>query len=457
MRRVTFQRAGRFARLSRVAPTVALSVPGLASLVIGAVGAIGAIGMIGMTGCGVDSSGLYADASNQKLGHDGATGGAGVTPTDGALADLASNGGAAGQPAGLAGSGGGGGATDSPAGDAGTGGAASGSGGTGGVATGGAGAAGTNGAAGVSGTAGDSGAAGTGGAAGAGGTAGDSGAAGTGGAAGVSGTAGTGEITGGGGAAGAGAPGGAGEAGRGGAGAGTAGGAGGPGGSGGEPGGSGGGGARGGGCTPSNCADGCCAGNQCVHPTSAQQCGARGAACASCAPCELCSTAGQCAIDPASPWTIVADSAQLARNPPGGGNWDPDGGDEGGSAPDPFCEYENPAGDISDQTAGVTSTVTDELSATWDQVITPTGVTVRASTLMANNPAWRIWVGDEDCRIPNVQSSCGTLGQIACSYQQPIPASALQSGTLVISNFQSCVSLTLSFECQAPAAAAPAP
>jgi hypothetical protein len=130
-------------------------------------------------------------------------------------------------------------------------------------------------------------------------------------------------------------------------------------------------------------------------------------------------------------------------------------GDEGGSAPDPFCEFENPAGDISDQTAGVTSTVTDEFSVTWDQVITPPGVTISASALMAQNPAWRIWVGDEDCGIPNDPNTCGALGEQACSYQTAIPAAALQSGMLAISNFESCVSLTLSFVCQAPASTTP--
>jgi hypothetical protein len=214
-------------------------------------------------------------------------------------------------------------------------------------------------------------------------------------------------------------------------------------------------GGKGGSCTSTNCANGCCANNQCVRNTSAQQCGSLGASCTTCAPCELCSTKGQCAIDPTSQWTIVADSAQLAASPPGGGTWDPMHGDEGGTAPDPFCEFENPAGDITNQTAGVTSTVTDEFSVTWDQVISPSNATVSASVLMANNPVWRIWVGDEDCSNPNSPNTCGGAGQTACSYQQTIPASALQSGMLAISNFQSCVSLTLSFVCQAPSTTAP--
>jgi hypothetical protein len=71
---------------------------------------------------------------------------------------------------------------------------------------------------------------------------------------------------------------------------------------------------------------------------------------------------------------------------------------------------------------------------------------------MASKPAWRIWVGDEDC---SSATKCGTLGQIACSYQQTISAASLMSGGTTISNYQNCVALTLSFVCQAPSASAP--
>jgi hypothetical protein len=183
---------------------------------------------------------------------------------------------------------------------------------------------------------------------------------------------------------------------------------------------------------------------------TAKQCGSSGAACTACAPCEICpsfgSSTGSCAIDPTSQWTIVAVSGQVSMTPPGGGNWDPMHGDEGGTAPDLFCEYENPSGSVSPTTAGVTDTVTDVFTANWDQTITPPGVTVSASALMASKPAWRIWVGDEDCSF----GKCGTSGQIACSYQQPISAASLMSGGTTISSYQNCVALQLSFVCQAP-------
>ncbi|HVV16221.1 MAG TPA: hypothetical protein VHH90_03385 [Polyangia bacterium] len=199
-------------------------------------------------------------------------------------------------------------------------------------------------------------------------------------------------------------------------------------------------------CGPFNC-NGCCAGTVCVTASTARQCGTRGAACTDCGACQLCSGAGQCVIDPGSQWTIIAENARVTMQAPNGGPWDPFKGDEGGPAPDLFCEYENPANELTAATAGVTDTTVDVYSADWNTTITPTGVTVSASALMAARPAWRIWVGDEDCSNPN---TCG-LGQIACSYQQPIAAAALMSGGLSITNYQNCSSLNLRFTCASPA------
>jgi hypothetical protein len=221
-------------------------------------------------------------------------------------------------------------------------------------------------------------------------------------------------------------------------------GAGGNAGAGGAMGATGGRGGSGGHCSALTC-KGCCAGDVCVTSPSAQQCGARGAACTACGPCQTCSTSGACAIDPTSPWTIVAVGAKVATSPPLGGTWDPLRGDEGGTAPDLFCEYENPSGDVSPTTAGVTDTLIDTTSATWNQTITPAGVTVSAAALMAAKPAWRIWVGDEDCSKLNV---C-TGGQIVCSYQQPFTAAQLMSGAVTITKLQSCNSLNLQLNCAA--------
>ena len=196
-------------------------------------------------------------------------------------------------------------------------------------------------------------------------------------------------------------------------------------------------------CSAMNCTMGCCAGDVCVMPVSGKQCGAHGAACTTCGACQTCSAAGTCDIDPGSQWTIVAAGAQVAMSPSGGGTWDPARGDEGGTAPDLFCEYENPSGDVTPTTAGVTSTIVDVYSASWNQTITPSGVTVSASALTAAKPAWRIWVGDEDCSRAAVCAS----GQIICSYQQPFTVGQLMSGTATITNLQSCNSLNLTLVC----------
>jgi len=166
-------------------------------------------------------------------------------------------------------------------------------------------------------------------------------------------------------------------------------------------------------------------------------------ACAACGGCQLCTTAGQCRIDAASRWTIVAVSATLS-----GGGWDRNVGELGGSAPDPFCEFENPAGQVSSTTAGVTDTIVDDATASWNQVITPPGMTVAASTLMAAKPTWQIWVGDDDgCDPPQ-----GCLGDIACSYSSTISEAALRAGELTILNRMSCASLKLQLLCQSPVA-----
>jgi hypothetical protein len=401
------------------------------------------------SGCSVDNSGL-AETSTKLQRDAGGTGTGGAISASGGGGDTAS-GGVAGT-AGATGTGG----------DAATGGVSgvAGAGSVGSIPAGGA-----SGAAGATATGGTPGSGGTTPAGGAPGT----GGAAVGGATGSGGDAATGGVTGTGGVIATGGAGGSGVAGSGGVPTGGAGGTGGVTASGGANG-TGGvtasGGANGTGgtggvpCGPTNCMGCCTSDGQCVKNLTASQCGSKGAACVACGPCQTCGsgtsgpgpgtgTPGTCTIDPTSQWTIVADSAQISKTAPGGGTWDPPVGDEGGSAPDPFCEYENPANDVSATTAGVTDTVTDAFNVTWDQVITPPNVTVSASALMASKPAWRIWVGDEDCQSPR---NCGTLGQVVCSYQQPITAAALMSGGLTVSNYQNCVSLTLSFVCQAPAA-----
>jgi len=161
--------------------------------------------------------------------------------------------------------------------------------------------------------------------------------------------------------------------------------------------------------------------------------------------CETCSATGQCRIDSTSRWTIRAVSAELS-----GGGWDRNMGDVGGSQPDPFCEFENPAGQVTTMTAGVTDTIRDDATPTWNQIITPANMTVSAATLMSANPTWQIWVGDDDGCPP----IGGCTADTACTIRQQISESTLQSGRLVVSNRQNCAQVTLDFLCQGSATAA---
>src|SRR4029079_3412273 len=89
-------------------------------------------------------------------------------------------------------------------------------------------------------------------------------------------------------------------------------------------------------------------------------------------------------------------------------------------------------------------TVIDSLNATWNQVITPVGMTVSAQTLMSNNPTWQIWVGDDDaCPTPS------GLADVACTIKQPITESQLRAGQLIVTNRQSCNSVTITCVCVA--------
>jgi hypothetical protein len=155
---------------------------------------------------------------------------------------------------------------------------------------------------------------------------------------------------------------------------------------------------------------------------------------------------GQCRIDPMSQWTIVCAGAQAAMSGPNGAPWDPLFGQVGSSAPDLFCQFDHPNQPISSDNAGVTSTVMDKFVVTWNAVITPANRTVTAAELMATNPTWRIWVGDEDCSSGS--SSCGDVGQQVCAYRKPFDEAALKAGTLTITNEDRCTSLTVKPVCQ---------
>jgi hypothetical protein len=123
-------------------------------------------------------------------------------------------------------------------------------------------------------------------------------------------------------------------------------------------------------CSSKTCPHGCCdGGGRCVTSRSTSQCGNGGAACTACGRCQLCSDVGACDIDPSSTWKVVCVQATIAMTQPNGSNWDPRMGAVGGTAPDPFCEFEMPAGSLMD--AKVSPTVTDSFAPAWNYDVTP--------------------------------------------------------------------------------------
>jgi hypothetical protein len=193
-------------------------------------------------------------------------------------------------------------------------------------------------------------------------------------------------------------------------------------------------------CGPSNCANGCCAAGRCVTATSALQCGTGGGACTACGGCQICGANGACAISPTSNWIVRCASAQLTVLPPTGLTWDPVGVVGDGPAPDPFCQFEMPAGVIDATTGAATRNVLDSFTATWNQTVTPVNGTITAAELMsANADDWRVWVGDTEF---------DGRGTLACQVRPPLAASALINGQLTVTNVQNCVSFTVTLVCQ---------
>jgi hypothetical protein len=194
-------------------------------------------------------------------------------------------------------------------------------------------------------------------------------------------------------------------------------------------------------CSPSTCATGCCDQNRCVTEPSADFCGSRGGACEACGGCQVCTGNGTCAIDPSSRWTIVCESAQLPMTS-SSGIWDT-AGQLGNRNPDPFCEFEVIAGVVTDTGASATSTVMDSFAATWNETVTPPGVTISGATLLSSMARWRLWVGDDDgC------NAAGCFGDLACEIRPPLQAAWLQSGGFTVMNVQDCAALSVSLICQ---------
>ncbi|NVJ00679.1 hypothetical protein HV824_21520 [Myxococcus sp. AM009] len=131
-------------------------------------------------------------------------------------------------------------------------------------------------------------------------------------------------------------------------------------------------------CNASNCA-GCCFNNVCQTGTSTSACGKAGAACQACGTAQVCKADQSCGVDPEGVWRVQPVAAQVAANN-NGSAWDADS-----SPPDVFVEMACPGA-----TSAFRTPVVQSATPTW----TTGGCTARASQLMAEGWAFRLW--DED-------------------------------------------------------------
>ena len=158
----------------------------------------------------------------------------------------------------------------------------------------------------------------------------------------------------------------------------------------------------------------------------------------------LCSATGACDVDPASTWDIVCGSAVIAPTQPNGATWDPPGLGPNGTNPDPFCQFEMPAGTTNPNQGKSSPTIPDTFTPVWNYDVTPSGP-IKASDLMSTTKTWRLWIGDDDgC------TARGCFGQEICEIDQPLPADALISGQLTKQHLMSCISMTIKFVCMSP-------
>ena len=111
-----------------------------------------------------------------------------------------------------------------------------------------------------------------------------------------------------------------------------------------------------------------------------------------------------------------------------GNNLGPAGVAGDGIQPDPFCQFERPAGVIDSNTGAATRTLNDTFTATWNQTVTPGTGTITAADLMSANPdTWRVWVGD---------SEFNGRGTLACQVRPPLSANALVDGRLIATSLR---------------------
>lgn len=169
-------------------------------------------------------------------------------------------------------------------------------------------------------------------------------------------------------------------------------------------------------------------------------------ACGACGPCQRCGAGGACEIDPASAWQIVCVSASVAASPPGRDRWDPPTPTSASAAPDPYCQFvaTTVASQAGADNSGITTTIADSFTPSWNQVVTPPGRTISAAALLDPNATWKLIIGDDDGCTPDQ----GCIAETICTLSPPFDAASLADGQFSMPVAPSCEALTLRLVCQ---------
>jgi hypothetical protein len=151
-----------------------------------------------------------------------------------------------------------------------------------------------------------------------------------------------------------------------------------------------------------------------------------------CAPCFRCGSSGACELDPGSRWKMRCVSAEITPTSPAGTAWDPGLGSPG-QDPDPYCELR--LGQVS---VARTSVLSNTLEPVWNESITPV-TRFTPAFLMSQDTPWSIRVADDDLSTFSSEDVCIVIPQLA--------PGAFTQDTIMFSDVQSCITLTVSLEC----------
>jgi hypothetical protein len=163
-----------------------------------------------------------------------------------------------------------------------------------------------------------------------------------------------------------------------------------------------------------------------------------------CSPCQRCASDGTCELDPASRWEIWCVSAGVTATPSGLESWDQPGDPSTGTAPDPYCQFDLDAAMVVPASTGITPTMPDTFTPSWNQPVIAGGQTISGAELTSATAKWLLTVGDDDGCTPDV----GCIGQPICQLGPPMDPVWLSDGMVTVQGLQSCRTLSLKLLCK---------